>query len=170
MKGDSDSLSRPGGRGERPPGFRALGVAASRLAAPIIAGRGGGSLARLKAEWVAIVGPEWADLAWPDALGRGGVLRVRVLPAAALDLQHRAPLLLERINMFFGRTVATRLALVQGPLPLPPLARTTAPPPLSATAVEALDRSLAEVADPKLREALARLGRSVLRRSEGERR
>ena len=51
-------------------------------------------------------------------------------PAAALELQHRAPLLIERVNLFFGRPAVTRLILVQGPLPL-----SAAPSrPVSATA------------------------------------
>ena len=99
-------------------GFRAVGVAVSKLAAPIITRRGGGILVRLKADWAAIVGQDWAEVSWPTALGRDGVLRLRATSGAALDLQHRAPLMIERINLFFGRSVVTRLALVQGPLPL----------------------------------------------------
>ena len=41
-------------------GFRAVGAAVSKLTVPIIARRGGGILVRLKAEWSAIVGPDWA--------------------------------------------------------------------------------------------------------------
>src|SRR5438552_1547719 len=46
----------PAARGR--PGLRAIGLAASRLAAPIVGRRGGGVLARLKAEWPAVVGVE----------------------------------------------------------------------------------------------------------------
>jgi hypothetical protein len=99
---------------ERQPGFHAIGLAVSRLAAPVVAKRGGGVLMRLKADWAAIVGPEWAFLAWPVALGRDGVLKLRTIPTAAIELQHRAPLLIERINLFFGRSAVTRLVLVQG--------------------------------------------------------
>src|SRR5439155_19766717 len=99
-------------------GFRAVGVAVSKLAAPIVTKRGGGVLVRLKAEWAAIVGAEWAAVTWPRALGRDGVLKLNVASLAALELQHRTPLLIERINLFFGRSVVSRLALVQGALPL----------------------------------------------------
>src|SRR5437764_7584504 len=92
----------PSGRQNR--GFRAVGVAVSKLTAPILARRGGGVLVRLKAEWAAIVGPDWAEVSWPTALGRDSVLKLRVASGAALDLQHRAPLMLERINVFFGRS------------------------------------------------------------------
>lgn len=145
---------------ERRRGFRAVGVDVSRLAAPILAKRGGGVLVRLKAQWAAIVGHEWAAAAWPTALGRDGVLKLRTVPTAALELQHRAPLLIERINLYFGRPVVTRLTQVQGSLPL--AAAAPAPlPPLAAGEAEALDRQLSGIADPELRAALARLGRAV---------
>jgi hypothetical protein len=156
--------------GSRPPdgvselrgGFRAVGVAASKLAAPIVARRGGGILVRLKADWAAIVGADWAAVTWPTGLGRDGVLKLRAASGHALELQHRAPLLIERINVFFGRPVITRLALVQGPLPLPPLPSRPSFRTLSPSEVTALDTQLAEVADPELRAALARLGRAVI--------
>ena len=142
-------------------GFRAVGVAVSKLTLPIVARRGGGILVRLKAEWAAIIGPDWAEVSWPATLGRDGVLKLRAAPGAALELQHRAPLIIERINLFFGRAVVTRLALVQGPLPLASGARRPVIPPLSEGEAAALDRQLLEIADPDLRAALARLGRAV---------
>ncbi len=79
----------------------------------------------------------------------------------ALELQHRAPLLIERINLSLGRPAISRLVLVQGPLPLPaPPKRAPSPPP-SAEEAEAIDRQLESIADPELRAALARLGKSV---------
>lgn len=142
-------------------GFRAVGVAVSKLAVPIVARRGGGVLVRLKADWAAIVGPDWAEVSWPTTLGRDGVLKLRAASGAALELQHRAPLIIERINLFFGRAVVTRLALVQGPLPLAPGAGRPVIPALSEGEAKALDRRLSDIADPDLRAALARLGRAV---------
>jgi hypothetical protein len=158
------SLAARAPRGERWLKFRAVGVAASKLAAPIVAKRGGGILVRLKSEWAAIIGVDWAEVTWPTALGRDGVLKLRTGSGAALELQHRAPLLIERINAFFGRPVVTRLALVQGPLPLPsplsgPLLRQ-----LASNEAKALDERLSEIADPDLRAALTRLGRAVISR------
>lgn len=162
MSGRADRpLADAPGESARRYGLRALGVAVSQVAAPILKKRGGGVLVRLKADWSAIVGAPWAQTAWPTALGRDGALKLRVLPAAALDLQHRAPLVIERINLYFGRPVATRLVFVQGPLPLP-AAQAAPPRPLAPAARQALDRSLAPISDPDLRDALARLGRAVI--------
>ncbi len=153
----------------RPPnlrqwGMRAAGIAASGVAAPIVARHGGGVLGRLKAEWPAVVGAELAALTWPEALGRDGALKLRVASNLALELQHRAPLVIERINRFFGRAAVARLVLVQGPLPLPASAPspTAMPMPLAADAAKALDLRLGDIADPELRAALAGLGRLVL--------
>jgi hypothetical protein len=148
-------------------GMRAAGIAASRIAAPIVARRGGGVLLRLKAEWAAVVGAELAALTWPEALGRDGALKLRVASNVALELQHRAPLVIERINRYFGRDAVTRLVLVQGPMPLPASPATAAPTPLAREEAMALDLRLDDIADPELRAALARLGRLVL---AGERR
>ena len=57
------SLTVPVRESERRQGFRAVGVPVSKVAAPIITKRGGGILVRLKAEWAAIVGVDWAALA-----------------------------------------------------------------------------------------------------------
>jgi hypothetical protein len=142
-------------------GLRAVGVAVSKITVPIVVRRGGGILVRLKSEWVAIAGPDWAEVSWPTALGRDGVLKLRALPGAALELQHRAPLMIERINQFFGRSVISRLALVQGPLPLLPRPSRPSLRPLSEGEAKALDRRLSGIADPDLRMALGRLGRAV---------
>jgi hypothetical protein len=161
---DMSEASLPGedNRGERRPGFRAAGSSVSRIVGPIVARHGGGILTRLKSEWATIIGPEFAAVTWPETLARGGTLKLRVASAKALEVQHRTPLVIERINLFFGREAVTRLALLQGPLPLAP---PTPPPPaplLKPGEVAALDHQLADVASPELRDALARLGRRVI--------
>ncbi|HEV2300742.1 MAG TPA: DciA family protein [Stellaceae bacterium] len=142
-------------------GLYAVGGAVARIAAPIVRRRGGGLLVRLKAEWANIVGAEWGEASWPIALSRDGALKLRVASAVALELQHRAPLFVERINGHFGRTVVSRLVLRQGPLPLPSELGGPRPRPLSAREETALEERLSHVADPELRAALARLGRAV---------
>ena len=143
-------------------GLRAVGGAVARVAAPIVGRRGGGILGRLKAEWAAVVGPELAALAWPEALGRDGALKLLVASSFALELQHRAPLVIERINLFFGHQAVARLVLLQGTLPLAAAPGPVPAAPLAAEEATALDTRLADIADPELRAALAGLGRLVL--------
>jgi hypothetical protein len=140
--------------------FQAVGIAVAKLAAPIIERHGGGHLGRLKAAWPAIAGSDWAAVTRPVALRRDGALKLHVAPTAALELQHCAPLLIERVNLFLGGAVASRLGLVQA-LPAPIAQR---PPPrrLSAQEASALERMLCGIADPELRAAFRAFGRAVL--------
>ena len=66
-------------------GFRAIGGLAQGLTSGIAKGGRGASIARLRAEWTAIVGPDLARVTQPEALlaGRGArsggkTLRLRV--------------------------------------------------------------------------------------------
>ena len=148
-------------------GPRALAGEVPRIAAAVLGKRGFGS-AQLISEWRSIVGAELADKISPDRLSfpmgerRDGTLRVRVASGHAPEVQHRTPVILERINGFFGYRAVARLVLVQGP-PIRP-ARPAPRPlrPLSAGEQAALDRRLARIEDPTLREALRRLGAAVL--------
>jgi hypothetical protein len=153
-------------QGERRSGLRPIGEAATKITAPIVARRGGGVLARLKAEWGAIAGAELAARTWPVRLGRDGALKLLVVPGFALDLQHRTPLVIDRINLYFGRAAVARLVFVQGSLPL----AGSAGPGSRVPAVlppeddhRMLDSRLAGVDDPELRAALAGLGELVRR-------
>jgi hypothetical protein len=156
------SLAGPEPTSERGHGFRAIGVAVSKLGAPIVGKRGGGLLVRLKTDWPVIVGTDWAAVSWPTALARDGCLKLRTTTSAALELQHRAPLLIERVNVFLGYSAVTRLILVQGPLPLPAAPSSSPPPLLAPGETAALDERLSNIADRELRAALARLGRAVI--------
>lgn len=162
---DAARLAPAGGEDERRPGLRAVGLAASRLAGPIVARHGGGILARLKAEWPAVIGAEIAAVSWPQSLRRDGVLKLRVAPAAALELQHRAPLLIERVNLYLGRPAISRVVFVQGPLPLTPTQARLERPQVTGSEAEAIERCVAEILDPELRAALTRLGKSVASRA-----
>ncbi len=126
--------------------------------------------------WAEIVGPELAADTQPQKLvfprgghsggprgGRsGGTLHVRVVGALATELQHLEPLVIERINTYFGYQAVVRLALVQGPLP-PGRDAAHGPPqaPLDAAEESAIANTVADIADDSLRRALAGLGRSV---------
>ncbi len=123
--------------------------------------------ARVITDWPDIVGRAIAAGSCPERLVRGrgeaegGVLRVRVAGGLALELQHLEPIVIERLNTYFGYRAVERLQIVQGPLPERPAPRRPAPPPIDPAREAALEAELAGVGDAELRLALAGLGRAV---------
>src|SRR5262245_60317311 len=149
-------------------GFRAVGGLAQRLASGLAKGRGA-SIARRRVEWSAIVGPDLAQVSRPEALttsrktrsgtGAGKLLRLRVPGAAALEVQHRAGQIVERVNGYFGHKMIDDIRLVQGAV-TPPSKDPPRPAPDAGTVARMAERA-ASVKDPQLRAALARLGARV---------
>jgi hypothetical protein len=148
--------------------MQAIGASLPRIAKPVLGKQGLGE-AQLLQEWPAIIGDELARYCWPIKLSfprgrrRDGTLRLRVVSALALELQHREPVLLERINAYFGYRAVIRLALVQGATPPGPQ-RPPAPRPLAPAERQALGERLDGVADERLRAALERLGSAIIGR------
>ena len=85
-------------------------------------GKKGFALAQLLSDWESIVGPSLAATAAPIRLVKarddqdGAVLEIRAEGAAALELQHSEPRVIERINAHFGYAAIRRLKLRQGPV------------------------------------------------------
>ena len=148
--------------------MKSLGSAASKVAAPVLGRRGFGE-AQMVLAWASVVGDGLAGETQPVKLsfGRGeranGTLHLRVTSGAALAVKHLEPLLIERVNAFFGYRAVGRLALRQGPLPVKP------PPPEPRALTPAEEQRLASVTAPiedeALRTALARFGRAMLARA-----
>jgi protein-disulfide isomerase len=146
-------------------GFRTVGGLAQRLASGMAKGRGT-SIARLRADWPVIAGAELARITQPENLttSRGGhagakSLRLRVAGSAALEVQHMREQLIDRVNGYFGRRTIDDIKLVQGAVAERQPPRLPAKPdPLTLAAAEA---RVADVKDPDLRAALARLGARV---------
>jgi hypothetical protein len=110
----------------------------------------------LKLQW-----PSRGPKRSPDAPAEPATLILRVEGAFAIEVQHVAAILCERINARLGWRCVGRIALRQGPIERRP--RTPAgPPPPSAEAVAAAGKLAEGVADEGLREALTRLGARVL--------
>jgi hypothetical protein len=99
--------------------------------------RAGFSDPALVLHWEAIAGPETARLARPFRLSQGpqgGVLTLLAEPGAAVFLQHDSRALCERINLYLGRPVVTRLKFIQAvlsqhPAPPPPRPKPSPLPP-----------------------------------------
>src|SRR5579872_1317438 len=98
--------------------MRAIAAELPGITAPVL-GRHGFAEAQLVTQWASIIGPELAAMAWPEKLSfprgerREGTLRLRVAAGCAPEIQHRAPLLIERINAFFGYRAIVHLRLIQ---------------------------------------------------------
>lgn len=151
---------------ERRGSLRAIATEVPRVAATALGKRGFGE-AQLVTQWDAVMGAELAGKLTPDRLSfsRGerseGTLRLRVASAFAVEAQHLEPVIIERINGFFGYRAVARIILVQGP-PQQATERAPLPRPLSAVEQDALDRRLAAMPDSELRQALRRLGAAVI--------
>ncbi len=125
--------------------------------------------------WDDIVGERFAAISqpvkmqWPPRGRNGAVdngpapatLIIRVETGFALELQHLAPVLIERVNAHFGWHCVSRILLKQGPIAARPPARPTARAPGKA-AVAAAEKLAGNVTDEPLRQALTRLGARVL--------
>ncbi len=123
--------------------------------------------------WADIVGEALAAravpirLAWPSRPESQdpGVLHVRVEGGFAIELQHDAPVVIERVNRYFGWRCIGRLALRQGPVPRPPVRRVFVEPDAAARGEieQRMARQAGAFEDPALAAALARLGALVAR-------
>lgn len=161
----------------RPPG-RPPPAAARSLAKTLKAldARFGHGIDGLKSRWTEIVGQALAKRTEPNKLitprgGGGAALELRVAGASATLVQHQAPDIIARVNLFLGPGAVATLRIVQGPLRGLPAkdaavaaaARRRPKGPLDAAAEQQLAQELADFPEGRLKQALARLGREVLR-------
>jgi hypothetical protein len=118
--------------------------------------------------WTEIAGSEIAahcepiKIQWPrnEAAEEAATLVLRVEGPIAIEIQHSAGVIIERVNRFFGWQAIGRLALRQAPLARRGKKVPEAPPPEATARIAA---TLGCVQDMGLREALARLGAAVKR-------
>jgi hypothetical protein len=130
--------------------------------------------------WPEIVGPRLAPyceplrVRWPrrpsgvvdDAPGEPATLEIRVEGSFALELQHLAPVIIERVNTRYGWRCVGRIVLKQGPVGRDRVVAARPDPPDEKTVAEARE-VVGDVEDEGLREALVRLGAGVLSRKSG---
>jgi len=148
-----------------PSGPRAVAVTLPKVIKPIVRGRGFREV-RVLTDWPAIVGRPLGDFSAPERLSSNGVLTLRVAGGWAVEIEHLAPQLLDRIATFYGYRAVTRLHLVQAPLPPRDVRRRREPRALNEVERQALADSIAGVEDEELRAALAGLGRAVMASDE----
>jgi len=132
--------------------------------------RQGFASAELVTRWTEIVGVEIAAHSEPikvqwvrpaDGEAREpGTLVLRVEGPSAIEIQHLANVVCERVNRFFGWRAVDRLALRQAPLRRGERKAMPAADPAAAARVA---ETLSDIGDEDLRAALARLGAAVKR-------
>lgn len=167
---DKKKETRRTGKGPRP--VAALLPSVTRKAL----GKQGFAHAALITDWQDVVGPDLARVSQPERLtfGRGerrnGVLHIRVLGAVATEMQHLAPIVMERVNRYFGFRAVAQIKLRQTTSIRRPTGPTRPRPqprrPREET-VRHLAPLLARVEDAELEEILLSLGQGVLGRDAG---
>jgi hypothetical protein len=114
--------------------------------------------------WGEIVGARYATLSAPESIrfpaGKrsDGVLTLIVTGAHAPMMQHVVPVVIERVNRFFGYAAVARVVIRQGELPKP---RTRAERPAFTVVPAELGESLKTIADPELKAVLESLAMGV---------
>ena len=115
----------------------------------------------LKIQWTRPPRSASPGSAGPDGGQEPGTLVLRVEGPAAIEIQHAADVICERVNRFLGWRAVARLALRQAPLRRGKRKRLRS---IDADATSRIAASLPDIADDELRQALARLGAAVRRR------
>ena len=116
--------------------------------------------ASVVSRWKEIVGERYAKVSVPESIrfpaGKksGGTLTLLVEGAHAPLLQHLGPMIIERVNRFFGYAAVSSVGFRQGRLP-GVAAKRVQPEP--RTVPQELGEGLRAVADPELRACLESL-------------
>ena len=142
-----------------------------RSAGELIGGVGDRSFRRfgfvqssIVSRWGEIVGERYARVSSPESIrfptGRkaGGVLTLLVEGAHAPLIQHLTPLIVERVNRFFGYAAINRIVFRQGK---PPAAPPRPDRPQLRPVPKELGDGLREIADPELRACLESLAAQI---------
>jgi hypothetical protein len=130
--------------------------------------RQGFAAVEIVTHWEDIVGGELARrsepmrLTWPkrDDPDSIGTLTVRVEGAYAIELQHLAPVVMERINRYFGWRCVGRIAIRQGPV-TPRAKAPSVPTEPSPAAIAEIAKQIGPFEEHSLGQSLARLGALV---------
>jgi hypothetical protein len=114
--------------------------------------------------WAEIVGERYAKVSSPESIrfpmgGKsGGVLTLLVEGAHAPLIQHLTPMIVERVNRFFGYAAINRIVFRQGK---PPAAPARPQRPQLRAVPKDLGEGLREIADPELRACLESLAAQI---------
>ncbi|MDF2365795.1 DUF721 domain-containing protein [Sneathiella sp.] len=119
-------------------------------------------------QWSAIVGPNLANYSSPEKFSysrqgnKDATLRIRVAPGWAPEFQHFEPLVIERINSFFGYRAVARLQLIQAPVKKPEIQKPAPSLPLTESQKVWIETILSDVSEPDLKKRLESVATSML--------
>jgi len=143
----------------------------TRAAGDLVGDIGGQSFRRfgfvqssIVSRWSEIVGERYARVSSPESIrfpaGKraAGVLTLLVDGAHAPLIQHLTPMIVDRVNRFFGYAAINRIVFRQGKAPAP--AERPQRPELRPVPKE-LGEGLREIADPELRQCLESLAAQI---------
>jgi hypothetical protein len=148
-------------------GPRAIGSLVGKSARAALVKRGFAQ-ADILSNWASIVGPNLANYSSPEKLNysrntnKDATLRVRVASGWGPEFQHFEPLILERINGFFGYRAVLKLKVIQAPISKTPAKKRMAPLSLTEQQKEWISETVRNVTDPDLKKRLVALGTSML--------
>jgi hypothetical protein len=162
---------------QRSPGMERPRGGPAKTVAELVPGVGQAAFKRfgfiqssIVSRWREIVGEKYADVSAPESIrfpqGKksNGTLTLVIERAFGPMMQHVEPVIIERVNRFFGYEAVARVALRQGEV-----ARAkpkTTRPELRPVPAEIGD-SLREIADPELRAVLTSLAQGVASAPDG---
>ena len=147
---------------------KTLAQQVGKISKPIFGGRGFADSAIVN-DWPVIAGEHLAGhtlperIVYPEGRKNKGALHLRIDNGGlALELKHLEPVMVEKINAYFGFAAVERLHIIQGPLPERPKDDRPPPRPLSEIEEKGLLSCLSDVEDDDLHRALEDLGRAIL--------
>ncbi len=146
------------------------------MLAPALRARGFAN-AEVITRWETLVGPQLAkhtralQLKWPpkgiktdpDSPKEGAVLIIAVSGGIAIELQHMAPQIIQRVNSVLGWCCVEKLAFRQQPIPRP-VTQLRHEIPLTTAEFARLEETTHKIEDENLRRAFLRLGKGVFQR------
>lgn len=120
--------------------------------------------ARILLEWDYIVTPQFAQfciplkLTFPVQQRHNGSLLLKATSSMATEISYLEPLIISRINQYFGYQAISKLRVLQGPIPQRSLLKKRPQKPLEPGVQASLQIYVQPVEDEDLRAALLSLG------------
>lgn len=123
--------------------------------------------ARILLEWEYIVTPQFAQfctplkVTFPLKQRNNGRLLLRATSSMATEISYLEPLILSRINQYFGYQAISKISLLQGPIAKKTISRKPIPKPLPEAVQSRLENHVQSIKDDRLRAALLSLGMGI---------